>query len=83
MSILTYFDKVRVLIFAHQNRVRSMFLEFLYIVGGGGRPINVFLRLCFDVLRQSSRFHFADQNTLRSMFWSFVDNRRGGGGNRL
>ena len=28
-SILTFFDKVRVLIFAHQNRVRSMFLEFL------------------------------------------------------
>ena len=29
---MTFFDKVRVLIFAHQNRVRSIFLEFLYIV---------------------------------------------------
>ena len=27
--ILTYFEKVRVLIFAHLNRVRSMFLKFL------------------------------------------------------
>ena len=33
------FDKVRVLIFAHQNRVRSMFFEFLYIVEGGGTPV--------------------------------------------
>ena len=31
-SILTYFDKVRVLIFAVQNRVRFMFLEFLLTV---------------------------------------------------
>ena len=29
---LTCFKKVRVLIFAHQNRVRSIFLEFLQIV---------------------------------------------------
>ena len=36
MSLLTYFDKVRVVIRAHQNRVRSMFLEFLLIVEGGG-----------------------------------------------
>ena len=28
------FDKIRVLIFAHQNRVRSIFLKFLYIVEG-------------------------------------------------
>ena len=34
-SILTFFDKLRVLIFAHQNRVRSMFLKFLWIVEGG------------------------------------------------
>ena len=32
-----FFDKVRVLIFAHQNRVRSIFLECLYIVEGGNR----------------------------------------------
>ena len=30
------FDKVRVLDFAHQNRVRSMFMEFLEILEGGG-----------------------------------------------
>ena len=29
------FDKVCVLIFANQNRLRSMFLGFLYIVEGG------------------------------------------------
>ena len=34
---LTFFDKVSVLIFAHPNRVRSIFLEFLEIVEGGNR----------------------------------------------
>ena len=34
-SILTYVDKVFDVICAHQNRVRSMFLEFLLIVEGG------------------------------------------------
>ena len=47
------FDKVGVLIFAPQNRVRSIILLFLYIVevrvGVGGTLINVFLRACFDV----------------------------------
>ena len=38
-SILTFLDRVHVLIFAHQNRVRSMFLEFLEIVEGGGTPV--------------------------------------------
>ena len=38
-SILTLFNKDHVLIFAHQNRVRSMFLEFLEIVKGGGTPL--------------------------------------------
>ena len=52
-----FFKKVRVLIFAHQNRVCSMFLEFLEIVEGGPL-INVFLRVHFDVLRQSSCFNF-------------------------
>ena len=33
--ILTFSEKVRVLIFADQTRVRSMFLEFLLIVEGG------------------------------------------------
>ena len=38
---MTFLEKVRVLIFAHQNRVPSMFLEFLdiYSIGGGmGNP---------------------------------------------
>ena len=33
MAYFDVFDKVRVLIFAYQNGLRSMFLEFLYIVG--------------------------------------------------
>ena len=33
---MTFFDEVRVLIFAHQNRVRSIFLVFLWIIEGGG-----------------------------------------------
>ena len=33
------FNKLRVLNFAHQNRVRSMFFEFLFIVEGGGTPV--------------------------------------------
>ena len=37
-SILTYVDKVCVVICAHQNRVRSMSLEFLLIVEGGRTP---------------------------------------------
>ena len=35
MSLLTYFDKVRVLISANLNKVCSMFLKFLLIVEGG------------------------------------------------
>ena len=34
-----FFDKLRVLNFAHQNRGRSMFFGFLYIVEGGGTPV--------------------------------------------
>ena len=40
-----FFDKLCVLIFTLQNRVRSMFLDFLDSRGGGGGPlINMFLR---------------------------------------
>ena len=35
---MTFFEKVRVLIFADQNRVCYMFLESLKIVEGGGTP---------------------------------------------
>ena len=34
---MTFFVKVRVLIFTHKNRVCSIFLEFLYIVEDGNR----------------------------------------------
>ena len=42
---MTFFDQLRVLSFAIQNRVRSMFFEFLYIVEGG-----VFIILCLVFL---------------------------------
>ena len=42
-----FFDKGCVLIFVPQNRVRSMFFEFLYIVEGG-ELLDVFLRAYFD-----------------------------------
>ena len=71
-SILTFFDKVSVLIFIiraefvlyfwsfcrQQRRVTELviyFLEFLQELQGGPL-INVFLRVYFDVFRQSSRF---------------------------
>ena len=37
-SILTYVDKVCVVICANQNRVRSLFFEFLLIIKGGRSP---------------------------------------------
>ena len=52
------FDKVGVLIFDPQNRVRSMFFEFFLIVEGGGSMVNVFLKVYFDVFRQTWRFNF-------------------------
>ena len=38
VSLLTYFDKVRIVIRAYQNRVRSMFLEFFFDSRGRGDP---------------------------------------------
>ena len=75
---MTFSDKIRVLIFADQNRVRSMFLEFLLIVEGGGSLINVFLRVYFDVFRQSLRFNF--RRLKQSSFYVFgvFVNCRGG-----
>ena len=43
MFLRGFIDKFCVLNFDHQNRVRSMFLEFLYIVEGGPL-VKVFLR---------------------------------------
>ena len=37
-SILTFIGKARILIFAYQNRVRSMFFEFFADSRGGGTP---------------------------------------------
>ena len=45
-SILTFVDKVRVLSFAHENKVRSMFLVII-----------VFMMVYFDVFRQCERFN--------------------------
>ena len=74
-------DKVRVLIFAHQNRVRSMFLEVLEIVEEWGPLVNVFLRVYFDVFRQSLCFNFrTSKQSSFYVFGVFVDSRGGGGG---
>ena len=80
VSLLTYFYKVRVLIRAHQNRVRSMVLEFVFIVEGGGPVINVFVRVYFDVFRQSSRCNLcpSKQSSLY-VFRVFVDSKGKGG----
>ena len=49
---LTFFEQVRVLIFAHRNReVRSIFFEFLYTVEGGNRA----RYLCFWCLYRHYR----------------------------
>ena len=76
---MTFFDKVRVLIFVHQNRVRSMFLEFLLIVEGEGPLIKVFLRVYFDVFRQTTRFNFRpSKHDSFYVYGVFVDSRGGG-----
>ena len=46
-----FFNKLSVLIFAHKNRVRSIYLEFLEIVEGGGthvKRISDGVLLCFS-----------------------------------
>ena len=54
-----------------------MVLEFLYIVEGG--PDNVFLRVYFDVFRQTSRFKFRlSKQSSFYVFRVFVDSRGGG-----
>ena len=52
---MTYFDKVRVVIFAHENRVQSMFLEILLIVGGGYR--NLYTRSSRHLSSSENEFH--------------------------
>ena len=66
--------EVRVVIFAHQHRVRSMFMEFLLIVEGGETPDKripegVFLTT-FDKVRV---LIFAHQNRVPSMFLVFLE----------
>ena len=65
---MTFSGKLRVLIFAHKNRVRSMFLEFLYILEGGG---NVFLRVFFTFFVNVRVLIFVHKNRVRSMFLEF------------
>ena len=57
---MTYVDRVRVVVCDHQNRTRSMFLEFLLIVES--------LLTFSDKVRA---LIFADQNRVRSMFLEF------------
>ena len=75
---MTFVDKVHVLNFAHKNRVRSMFLDFFIDSRGGGGLINVFLRVYFDVFRQSSCFNFRpSKQSSFYVFGVFVDSRGG------
>ena len=60
-----FFDKVGVLIFAAQNSVRSMFLNFLYIVDGGPL-LNVFLRA------YSTNWYFNFRPSKHSFFYVFA-----------
>ena len=69
---MTIFEKVRVLIFAHQNTVRSMFMEFLLIVEGGGPLINVFLRPIFTFFDKVCVLIFEHENRVPSMFFEFL-----------
>ena len=75
---MTFFDKVRVLIFAHQSRVRSMFLEFLESVEGGPL-VNIFLRVYFDDFEKVCVLIYAHQNRVCSMFMVFLEIVEGGG----
>ena len=53
-----------------------MFFEILMIVQGGGPLINVFLRVYFDVFRQSSRCNFRpSKQSSFYVFGVFVDSR--------
>ena len=45
-----FFDKVHVLIFAHQNRVRSIFFEFLQIVEGGTELVIYVFGVCIGII---------------------------------
>ena len=57
----------------HQNRVRCMFLGFLYIVEGGGGPlINVFLGSILTFFDKVRVLIFASQNRVRSKFLQFL-----------
>ena len=75
---MTYFDKVRVVIFAHQTRVRFMFLELSLIVEGGRPLINVSLRVYFDVFRQSLRFNFRSSKESSFYVFGVFEDGRGG-----
>ena len=75
---MTVFGKLRVLSFAHKNRVRFMIFEFLEIVEGVPL-INVFLRVFFDVIRQTTRYNrHASKQSSFYVFGVFVHSRGGG-----
>ena len=60
---MTFSNKVCVLIFADQNRVRSMFLEF-FVDCRGGSIFTYADKVCVVIC--------AHQNTVRSMFLEFL-----------
>ena len=55
---MTSFDQNRISILLAKNRVCLYFFGVLVDSIGGVRLINMFLRVYFDVFRQSSRFNF-------------------------
>ena len=57
MSLLTYFDKVRVVIRAHQNRVRSMFFEF-FVDGRGGSILTYCDKVRVVICAHQNRVHY-------------------------
>ena len=75
---MTFFDKIHVLIFSHQNRVRAMYLEFFVDSRGGEPLINIFLSVYFDFFRQRSCFNFpTSEQSSCYVFGVFGDSRRG------
>ena len=73
-----FFVQLRVFIFTHQNRIRSMFLEF-------PSKLNSFygFRVFVDIRGRGDKvriINFAHQNEFVVSFWSFfLDNRVRGG----
>ena len=75
---MTFVDKVRLLIFAHQNRVLSMFFEFLGIVEGTSKFFrersNLVSAVCFSLnyrMNYTKSFPYGGKEfgTVFGFFW--------------